>query len=148
MFWLRHLKTRGRPSVCWSLVSGVVPLYRRRSLTVIVDTSEYPQKHSIFGYSLDPGALEPRVARILDKIPDKVGCTLNSVAEFFVTELSRVKNEAEAEDEDEAEDEAEDDYEQMDNMSVDEEISQSVFYQEPKSRLSLAQLNKYVTSTS
>lgn len=52
------------------------------------DSSLYPDEHSYFGYSQDAGALESDVARVIDKLTTKAGCTLREAVEFFVVAMS------------------------------------------------------------
>ncbi|KIJ62454.1 hypothetical protein HYDPIDRAFT_30416 [Hydnomerulius pinastri MD-312] len=104
---------------------------------LVSDTSEYPNNHTIFGYSPDSGPLEAKVTAIVEKLSVRPGCTLQDAAEFLVREISRS-------DEDDDDDEGgEDEIEIDDHMSIDEDFSQALYQGLPRtSRLRLGQLKK------
>lgn len=133
-------KERRKQSFWLSLASAPHGALALKSYNSSVDSSQYPNEHSFFGYSQDAGALESGIARVIDKLPTKIGCTLREVAKFFVEAIS-LGDSYESDD-------ASDSYDDDDITMFDEELEPAFQGRSQTSQISLDHLMRYTCPTS
>ena len=76
--------------VVHTLCSGEPPSSRSSSLkfTVCEDTSEYPDTHSFFSYSPEPGSYGEQMKEICNEMPNDTPSTILEVAKYFLAKIS------------------------------------------------------------